>query len=170
VRARPTNMLTKSETEFAVAWFESADDVKRLSQGLNSATSALFKSIDAFLESYKNALNTQDQKPDLLTLNPLANALFLQLAASKDFSRSYATLQKICASGANSASAYELSRVVDLTAAIVPLPNTKKLHILKENSLAERALLAGAIFSEMAEIFDKIRQNSDLANHWYHAE
>ncbi|KAM9924624.1 hypothetical protein OXX59_004411 [Metschnikowia pulcherrima] len=170
VRARPTNMLTKSETEFAVAWFESADDVKKLSQGLNSATSALFKSIDAFLESYKNALNTHDQKPDLLTLNPLANALFLQLAASKDFSRSYATLQKICASGANSASAYELSRVVDLTAAIVPLPNTKKLQILKENSLAERALLAGTIFSEMAEIFDKIRQNTDLANHWYHAE
>ncbi|GEQ68957.1 hypothetical protein JCM33374_g2627 [Metschnikowia sp. JCM 33374] len=173
LRAQKTASRNPKTTEcvFALTWSDHiAPDTSAIVRKLQISTTLLFSSIDSFLDKYRNALTKKGKDADLLTLNPLANALFLQLAGSNDFDKAYTALQKICESGNTTESARGLSRIIDLTVAIVPFPNTEKLRVLSTIPLEKRALKADSMMGKMAAVFQEISTNSSMINHWFHGE
>lgn len=137
---------------------------------LKSATFDMFKLIGKFLVEYREAMANRTKTPDLLTLNPVANALYLQLAGSEEFSKAYLTLQKILLASKGDASKRSLSKLVDLTAAIIPFPNYEKLRILSVTDPKSRANLLVELVNKLTDVFDTIRENNGLLNHWFYEE
>lgn len=169
----------KKPTEglFKVHWNEKLDNAASQLQTLKSSTSVMFNAIDRFVTEYRQAMqnarsNPDENKGDLLTLNPLANALFLQLAGSKDFSKAYQSLQKIVSSLTSSEkpNARNLLRIVDLTAAIVPFPNHEKLKMLATVELKDRVAEINVMIEKMTEVFGALKENNKMVNHWFYNE
>ncbi|QWU86181.1 hypothetical protein CA3LBN_000399 [Candidozyma haemuli] len=167
---KPTEALLK------VHWNDKLDNPASHLQTLKSSTHILFNAIDRFVTEYRQAMQNagknQDKKSDLLTLNPLANALFLQLAGSKDFSKAYQSLQKIVNSltTAEKSNPRNLSRIVDLTAAIIPFPNHEKLKMLGTTELKDRVVEINVMISKMSEVFGALKENNKMVNHWFYNE
>lgn len=166
-----------TETLLKVHWNENIDNPAAHLLKLKSSTSVLFNAIDRFVTEYRQALqnngkNLEDNKNDLLTLNPLANALFLQLAGSKDFAKAYQSLQKIVGglSSSEKSNPRNLLRVVDLTAAIIPFPNHEKLKMLGTAALKDRVAEINVMITKMSEVFGALKENNKMVNHWFYNE
>lgn len=171
VRAKRLSEPKQGEVHVTVRWSEKPlSNMKSHLQELELTTASLFALIDSFVEGYRKALASQGKSSDLLTLNPLANALYLQLAGSKDFEKAYSTLQKMLSAGKLSESQKGLLRIIDLTVAIVPFPNHDKLKILLSPTLEDRVIEAKIMAEKMKNVFVTMKENNTLANHWFHNE
>lgn len=170
-----------TESLVSVHWGDKLEHVPSLLLTFRLTTELLFLAIDRFIADYRLAVSNQPKssksskstEQDLLTLNPLATALYLQLAGSKEFSKVYQSLQKIVNSLKSSPSKVEaaiLLRMIDLTAAIIPFPNHEKLRMLTTLELKNRVLVIQSISAKLTEVFKAIKENSQLANHWFYHE
>lgn len=175
--SRPNESLVK------VDWNETVANVVESFLTLNGNVSQLFRSIDRFIVDYRQALaldqknkGNPNSKGDLLTLNPLANALYLQLAGSKDFTKAYISLQKLFGTfNSGSQNALKIDqrsylRLIDLTSAIIPFPNHEKLNILSKYTLPDREKLVNEMVNKMVNVFNSLKENSHFINHWFHNE
>lgn len=164
-----------NEVLVSVHWNENLPYIAGHLQTLKSSTGSMFTCIDKFTSDYRQAMaNSAKVKEgsDLLTLNPLANALFLQLVGSKDFAKAYASLQKIVTSMSVSEAGNPraLLRIIDLVTAIIPFPNHEKLKMLSTLELKDRVVEINAMMSKMCEVFRTLKENNRMVNHWFHNE
>lgn len=166
----PEEAKHPSELIVSVVWDEKLSISSSQWSMLKTEAVELFALIERFLGEYKEALTAEKKQSDLLTLNPLANALYLQLAGSKEFSKAYQTLQQIFNATKGAHTAKSLLKIVDLTAAIVPFPNYEKLRILSIPDASKRAELLTQLITKMTEVFNTIRDNNSLLNHWFYEE
>ncbi|CAK9442190.1 uncharacterized protein LODBEIA_P59330 [Lodderomyces beijingensis] len=199
--------LRPNEELIAIDWSTDVYDLKSKFNTLRMNFSRLRKSIDDFISNYRQALsnnslasrggklslqndpskdgNAEEEQQkfhqNLLTLNPLANALFLQLTGSKDFSKATQNLQRLYShfnSGSSLGSGSQAEkigerdylRLVDLTAAILPFPNYEKLQLLNKCDVEERAVAINEMMLLLIEIFDNLERNNSFANNWFHKE
>lgn len=156
-------------------------------KSFNSHIHDLFGAIDKFIIDYRQALIKSKNSTDknLLTLNPLANALFIQLSGSKDFNKAYQSLQKLYKSfsgdldgrdragtGLDRAVELELTlvRLVDLTGAILPFPNYQKLNLLNKFDLHQRIDHINYMVDELIEVLENLFINNEFINHWFYNE
>lgn len=166
----PEEAKYASETIVSVLWNEKSSLNNSQWGSFKLLAGELFKLIELFLADYKEALAVQSKKLDLLTLNPLANSLYLQLAGSKEFSRAYLTLQKVLLTSKSSASSKSLLKIMDLTAAIVPFPNYEKLRVLSIVNDTQRVQFLGELVKKMTAVFEAIKENNRFINHWFYDE
>lgn len=166
----PEEAKHPSELIVSVVWEDKSSITGSQWSMLKTEAVELFALIERFLGEYREAMAAQKKESDLLTLNPLANALYLQLAASKEFSKAYQTLQKIFASSKGANSTKNLLKIVDLATAIIPFPNYEKLRILSIPDASKRAELLTQLITKMTEVFNTIRDNNSLLNHWFYEE
>ncbi|CUM50549.1 Lon protease-like protein 2, peroxisomal [Debaryomyces fabryi] len=170
-----------------IDWNANIDDVASQYDVLNTKALRLFKSIDEFIVDYRQALSiaaslakkgkqSKDlrQNGDLLTLNPLANSLYLHLAGSKDFTKAYISLQKLFGTF-NSSSNTKIDnktflRLIDLTCAIIPFPNHEKLKLLKDFNATDRVNEANLMLESMIQVFSNLKENNKFINHWFYNE
>lgn len=167
---RGYNSQKGNENYFTVQWDQKAQDVKGNLQKFKTKCKDLFVRMDKFVDEYRLVYETQNRSTDLLTLSPLANALYLQLAGSKDFSKAYKSLQRIVQGTDADSDAQVLLRVVDLTAAIVPFPVHEKYKLLRLLDLNDRVSEATEMVSKMSEVFLTIKENNSRINHWFQNE
>lgn len=136
----------------------------------------LFKSIDKFIIDYRKALGAKNNTTaDLLTLNPLANALYLQLVGSKDFSNALSSLQKLYTqySGDNNnykVSSFSFLKLIDLTAAVLPFPNYEKLTLLSKSKVIEKIDQINFMIERIDSVFANLQLNNQFVNHWFFNE
>lgn len=145
----------------------------------------LFKAIDKFIVDYRQALikSSNNIEKSLLTLNPLANSLYIQLSGSKDFNKAYQSLQKLYKSF--TASVQESSkkrnnptledellflRLIDLTSAIIPFPNYQKLNLLNKFHINERIDHVNLMIFQMIEVLNNLFNNNSFIDHWFYNE
>lgn len=161
-----------NEVLVSVKWSDSLPDLPMQLRKIKSSAGTLFSLIDKFVNDYKQNLAAKGNTNDLLTLNPLANALFLQLAGSKDFARAYSSLQKIimASTEAEVGSPRGFLRIIDLTAAIVPFPNYEKLKLINTLELKDRADKINILIEKMTHVFENIRESNEMMNHWFFNE
>lgn len=161
-----------NEVFVSVKWNESVPDLQRDVRLIKSTATSLFTLIDRFVDDYRHVLAAKGKGDDLLTLSPLANALFLQLAGSNDFVKAYASLQKIVTNngGSELATPRGLLRVIDLSTAIIPFPNHEKLRLLNTLDLKDRAGEINSLMEKMNDVFQKIKDSNLLMNHWFFNE
>lgn len=155
-----------------VKWNDSLLDLSVHVRKTKAVASVLFSLIDKFVEEYKRVLAAKDKTNDLLTLNPLANALFLQLAGTKDFAQAYASLQKIVSNLNDSevGTPRGFLRIIDLTTAIVPFPNHEKLKLLNITELRGRVSEINGLVEKMTHVFETINESNQIMNHWFFNE
>ena len=96
-----------------------------------------------------------------MTLNPLANALYMQLVGSKDFNKAFHRLQKLF-SQVIQGDEYKIDnetylRLVDLTCGILPFPNFQKLALLNEYKVDDRSILINEMMSQLIQILEIYR-------------
>ncbi|KAK6455164.1 Lon protease-like protein 2, peroxisomal [Scheffersomyces xylosifermentans] len=190
-RTRPNEQLLE------IDWNYDIPDLRQNFKALRENSSKLFKSIDSFIVDYRQALNinaangsksnlsianktSKNRGPspnngngDLLTLNPLANALYLQLAGSKDFSKAFISLQKLYGQfNADEAKIDSKSyiRLLDLTCGILPFPNHEKLKVLNQVGVDNRNAAITHMIGQLVKIFDNLKENNNFINHWFYNE
>lgn len=182
-KVKPTQ---SNEVLIDVDWNSNIDDVSNQYDVLNSKVLKLFKSIDGFIVDYRQALTvaaslakkgkqSKDlrQKGDLLTLNPLANSLYLHLAASKDFTKAYISLQKLFGTFSSSNTKIDnktFLRLIDLTCAIIPFPNHEKLKLLNKFNASDRINEVNRMLESMIQVFHNLKENNKIINHWFYNE
>lgn len=161
-----------NEVVVLVSWNAKLRDTALHYQTIRSSSKRLFTLVDTFVDEYRNLLNSKTKKQDLLALNPLANALYLQLAGSSDFAKAYSSLRKIISnwSLSDARDAKTFLRILDLIVAIVPFPNHEKLKILSCLDVTERVALVDAMLGKMTEIFKTLKENNAMVNHWFYEE
>ncbi|CCG22063.1 hypothetical protein CORT_0B03540 [Candida orthopsilosis Co 90-125] len=192
-----------NEAKVVVDWNTEVPDIKNRFKILRSNYKKLFNSIEKFLIMYREALKNNaamgsnnlsltkdnlnddkkqtDQDPvkqDLLTLNPLANALYMQLAGSKDFSKAFMSLQRLYSQIRTTSSSSEDAKVdaktylrlVDLTTAILPFPNYEKLRMLNKYKIDDRSDAINEMMLLLNDVFGALKQNNSFANNWFHNE
>lgn len=176
-----------NEALLEIDWNSNVNDVTQDYEMLNSNVSKLFKAIDGFIVDYRQALaissnltkkpknsNDLDKKGDLLTLNPLANAFYIHLAGSKDFTKAYISLQKLFGTFSTSSSTNidnkTFLRLIDLTCAIIPFPNHEKLKLLNKFNAGERVDEINTMVNIMIQVFKNLKENNDFVNHWFYKE
>lgn len=179
-----------NEALIEVDWDFVVNGIKEKYQTLSKNVSLLFSSIDNFVISYRLALNTatnlakkaktgasgaggSKDTGDLLTLNPLANALYMQLAGSKDFSKAYSSLQGIYAGYDSDIGAVDTKsflRLLDLTCAIMPFPNHMKLTLLLKQVPADRIEVLSGMIRSLNSVFETVKENGAFVNHWFYKE
>lgn len=161
-----------NEVLVSVLWNDAILDLPGQLSTMKSLALTLFALIDKFVEDYKKILANKSNTNDLLTLNPLANALFLQLAGSKDFAKAYISLSKIVTSMNSSEinSPRAFLRIIDLTSAIVPFPNHEKLKMLDTAELKDRSELISLLIEKMTAVFANIADSNLMMNHWFYNE
>lgn len=161
-----------NEALITVQWNDTLPDLAVHLDILKASTAILFSLIDKFVASYRQSLGAKGKSNDLLTLNPLANALFLQLAGSKDFAKAYSSLQKIVSgsSAAEIGTPRGFLRIIDLTTAIIPFPNHEKLKMLSTPELKDRAVEVNKLVEKMTQVFVNIGESNDIMNHWFFHE
>lgn len=168
------NFRAKKPNEILVSvlWNDYISNMNDHINSMKTLATGLFAQIDKFEDDYKKILANKGNTNDLLTLNPLANALFLQLAGSKDFAKAYTSLSKIVTSMSSSEinSPRAFLRVIDLTTAIVPFPNHEKLKMLRSVELQERASLVKSLIEKMTTVFANIADSNLMMNHWFYNE
>lgn len=112
---------------------------------------------------------------DLLTLNPVANALYLQLVGNKDFSKAFALLQKLYSQYLGNNPNYVIDpkaflRLLDLTCGVLPFPNHEKLAFLQLAKPAARVLELLAMVGRLQQVFVQLLANNAYVNHWFNTE
>lgn len=171
---RDSNFRAKKPNEILVSvlWNDTIQDLPGQLRTMKSLALTLFALIDRFVNDYKKILANKGNTNDLLTLNPLANALFLQLAGSNDFAKAYASLSKIVTSMSSSEidSPRAFLRVVDLTSAIIPFPNHERLKMLEAAELSDRSELIYLLIEKMTSVFANIADTNLMMNHWFYNE
>ncbi|RLV94175.1 Lon protease 2 peroxisomal [Spathaspora sp. JA1] len=158
---------------------------------LSKNINLLFKSIELFLSNYRQTLThgstgnlsltnknktppknspiePEHKQQDLLMLNPLANALYLQLSGSKDFTKAFKSLQKLYTAGDIDHKIY--LRLVDLTGAILPFPNYQRLNLLAKYKISERSREINKMIIGLNKIFEELKSNNSFVNHWFYNE
>lgn len=181
LRVESLKKIRNNEALLEVDWDFHVDHLKDNFKLLRDNSYQLFDCIDEFIVEYRKALSNSEDKTesgDLLTLNPLANALYLQLVGSKDFTKAYNSLQQLYSqfstSPSSSAEAKILGqsflRLVDITAAILPFPNHEKHKLLNQFEPIKRIDKINAMLSELVAIFDNLKENNAFVNHWFHNE
>ena len=120
-----------------------------------------------------DSTNDKDSRQDLLTLNPLANSLYLQLVGSKDFNKAFTSLQSLFSQF--SSDKYEIDgrtylRLIDLTCGILPFPNQQKLALLKSHGIEERSTLMNEMIMQLNQIFESLHVNNTFVNNWFQNE
>jgi ATP-dependent Lon protease len=189
----PKKNMKINEKLVEVDWNIDVDDLRGNYKALRENSSALFSKIDEFIVEYRQALSnnsansnasvnkqksskkTGDNSGDLLTLNPLANALYLQLAGSKDFTKAFNSLQKLYSQTSSNDSKYKIDskyflRLLDLTCGILPFPNHEKLKLLSKFEVGERNQEINTMIVQLITIFDSLKQNNSFVNHWFYNE
>lgn len=145
----------------------------------NDKVQNLFSVIDKFIIEYRQALlkSKSDSAKDLLALNPLANALYLQLSGSKDFTKAYQSLQRLFetfnANVLSDPTKFDHStflRLVDLTSAIVPFPNHQKLTLLNQISVNDRIAEVNSMINGLVDVFNNLFSDNTFINHWFFNE
>lgn len=170
------HMLRTNEVLVNVDWLLSVHDISAKQEQVNEHIKKLFKAIDVFVVDYRQALAIASKKGKpkdkiLLTLNPLANALYLQLAGSKDFSKAYLSLQKITGNLAGKTiDTKNFLRLLDLVSAIVPFPNHEKLKVLNSFDPSTRVDEVCAMMGRMVAVFANLKENTQFVNHWFFNE
>ncbi|KAI5950089.1 hypothetical protein KGF57_004435 [Candida theae] len=192
-----------NEAKVVVDWNAEIPDLRNRFKTLRSNYKKLFNSIEKFLIMYREALKnnaamgssnlslTKDTlndekkqgehdpvKQDLLTLNPLANALYMQLAGSKDFSKAFLSLQRLYSQIRTTSSSAEDAKVdaktylrlIDLTTAILPFPNYEKLRMLNKYKIDDRSDAINEMMLLLNGVFEALKQNNAFANNWFHNE
>lgn len=161
-----------NEVVALVSWTVKLDDIPLHYQAIRSSSKLLFSLIDTFVEEYRNALGAKTKKQDLLALNPLANALYLQLAGSSDFAKAYSVLCKIVSNWTltDARDPKAFLRILDLIVAIVPFPNYEKLVILSCFDVKERVEIVHSMIGRMTKIFATLKENNTMVNHWFYEE
>ncbi|KAG5421391.1 hypothetical protein I9W82_000481 [Candida metapsilosis] len=192
-----------NEAKIIVDWNAEVPDIRNKFKTLRSNYKKLFNSIEKFLIMYREALKNnaamgssnlsltkdnlnddkkQDEqdpvKQNLLTLNPLANALYMQLAGSKDFSKAFMSLQRLYSQIRTTPSSAEDAKVdaktylrlIDLTTAILPFPNYEKLRLLNKYKIEDRSDAINEMMSLLNGVFEALKQNNSFANNWFHNE
>ncbi|CAN3485419.1 lon protease homolog, mitochondrial [Diutina catenulata] len=112
---------------------------------------------------------------DLLTLNPVANALYLQLVGNKDFSKAFASLQKLYSQYSGNNPNYVIDpkaflRLLDLTCGVLPFPNHEKLAFLQLAKPAARVSELSAMVGRLQQVFVQLSANNAYVNHWFNTE
>ncbi|KAK6462240.1 Lon protease-like protein 2, peroxisomal [Scheffersomyces coipomensis] len=187
-----------------VDWNFDIPNLKENFKTLKESSSNLFKAMDKFIIQYRQALNnhssnsknsnlslvnknlkkaqenqasqmTNNDDSDLLILNPLATALYLQLSGSKDFSKAFISLQKLYGQfGANdsglSIDGKSFLRLIDLTCGILPFPNNLKLKLLHKINISERTDTIEEMINLLIETFESLKQNNSFISHWFYNE
>lgn len=188
LKVKGHKLARPNESLIEIDWSHNLPKMKNHMIQLNQKVAELFTSIDNFVVKYRQSLNvatslarkakagttTPKDKGDLFTLNPLANALYLQLAGSKDFSKAYSSLQAIYASLDSQkppqADSKFLLRVIDLTCAIMPFPNYQKLRLLLKVSPQLRIDQIIAMINGLVGVFNNLKDNGERINHWFFRE
>lgn len=169
------------EGKIDVNWNFAIRDRDVLSKKLYARFSQLFQRVDEFLKDYRTSLNNSSDKNkekeqskdgDLLILNPLANALFLHLAGSKDYASAYSNLQKLYKTLASNfkIESKTILRFVDLSCAIVPFPAQQKLDILNISDPSERIKAFIGMIGGLSDVFDNLKENNLFVNNWFNNE
>lgn len=158
------------EVIVSVVWNDKLNISNNQCSALKKSALKLFHLIEQFLVDYRESMAAQAKNTDLLTLNPLANALFLQLSGSREYSRAYLTLQNIYLSTKNTNTEKSVLKMVDLTTAIVPFPNYEKLRVLSISDASKRVDYLCEIVGKMTTVFDMIKDNNSFMNHWFYEE
>lgn len=181
------NSFKANESLIKVDWNALVQNLNVKHEELDKNINALFKSIDSFTADYRQALavvgdttNSKWKDKDLLTLNPLANALYLQLTGSKDFTKAYASLKKLlgslnmkyanASSSSNSPDSRNFLRFIDLISAIIPFPNHEKLKVLNQFEINDRINQVNAMVTKMTLIFENLKKDTSFINHWFYSE
>ncbi|KAI5966055.1 hypothetical protein CANMA_003301 [Candida margitis] len=201
--AEPRTKTRPNEANVTVDWSTEVSDINNRFKTLRSNYKKLFNSIEKFLIMYREALKnnasmgsnnlslTKDNlnddkkqgdkdpiKQDLLTLNPLATALYMQLAGSKDFSKAFSSLQRLYSQIRTTSSSSEDAKVdaqtylrlIDLTSAILPFPNYEKLKMLNRYKIDDRSDAINEMILLLNDVFEALKQNNSFANNWFHNE
>ncbi|RCK65796.1 Lon protease 2, peroxisomal [Candida viswanathii] len=192
-----------NERVVRIDWTHQVHDLKAKFKNLKLHYNDLHHSIERFLSDYRRALSVysnqsnkngnlslvrktdsnkagktdsgseKDTRQDLLTLNPLANSLYLQLVGSKDFNKAFMSLQSLFSQF--SSDKYEIDnrtylRLIDLTCGILPFPNQQKLALLNSHDLDARAALMNEMLLQLNQIFDSLHANNTFVNNWFQNE
>lgn len=177
LRTESSGELRDNEALVEVDLDAAVEHVRPAFKALRSKAYHLFDCIDDFVVEYRKALNTtESNKKDLLTLNPLANAFYLQLAGSKDFNKAYSSLQKLFALfSADDKSKGKIRsdaflRLVDITGAVLPFPNHEKHKLLTLFDTAARIQKINSMVGDLTTVFENLKENNSFVNHWFHNE
>lgn len=148
----------------------------------NKKAVQLFDVIDEFLQNYQRALKASNMKilksnggknsGDILCLNPLANALYLQLNGSREVTKAYSSLKKLFSSynSGNKIDSRSFLRLVDLACAIIPFPNHQKLILLNNFRADERIKTVHGMIEDLIKVFKNLEANNEYVNHWFFNE
>lgn len=149
---------------------------------LNKNASELFTTIDKFIADYQKALKSSNMKilrandgknsGSILCLNPLANALYLQLNGSREVTKAYESLKKLFATyhSSNKIDSRSFLRLIDLSCAIVPFPNYQKLGLLNKYKAEERIKEVNSMINDLIAVFKNLETNNEYVNHWFFNE
>lgn len=170
-----------NEGLYSVHWNQNIEDVTSKFAEVSANVSKLFAEIDSFVRDYKQALNSKssketdnkiDETSGLLTLNPLANALYLHFYGSKDFMKAYNSLQKLfdAFKMPSEGSDEVLSRLIDLTTAVLPFPNYERLALLAAFDTTSRVHQINSMVSYLTIILENLRSNNEYVSHWFYHE
>lgn len=154
----------------------------------------LFKVIDMFVINYRKVTGSsspkgalvikktpQNEQPsekppgDLITLNPVANALYIQLVGNKDFAKAFTLLQKLYGQYSLDNQNYvvdskSLLRLIDLTAGVCPFPNYEKLSFLNIEKPKKRVDELVLMVKRLEKVFLSIDSNNSYLNQWFNHE
>lgn len=182
---KTSQKIKPNEVSLDIDWNGTIENISTKYTELTNNIKQLFKSIDSFIVDYRKALNIASnnnaknpkaKEKDLLTLNPLANALYLQLAGSKDFTKAYISLQKLIGNfsiGAKNDMSLDnknFARIIDLISAIIPFPNHEKLKVLNQTEINDRVNHVNTMMGKLVAVFDSLKDNTDVINHWFYNE
>ncbi|CAI5758513.1 unnamed protein product [Candida verbasci] len=198
--SQPKHKAKINESLISIDWNNDVIDLKNKFLNLRTNYNKLYKSIEKFLIDYRQALNNsiinkngnnlsliketkedhnkKNNNPkdlDLLTLNPLANALYLQLAGSKDFTKAFVSLHKLFSQFSSASQDTKIDnrtylRLIDLTCGILPFPNYEKLNLLNQYKIENRSELINSMILQLIDIFNNLQENNSFVNHWFHNE
>lgn len=154
----------------------------------------LFKVIDEFVVNYRRVMSsstpkgalvlkkpsendpTSDERSgDLITLNPVANALYLQLVGNKDFAKAFTLLQKLYGQYSLDNQNYvvdskSLLRLIDLTVGVCPFPNYEKLSFLNIEKPKKRVDELVFMVKRLEKVFLSVDSNNSYLNQWFNHE
>lgn len=166
----PEQAQRPSEIIVSVVWNDYPSVSNAKFSALKKSALVLFRLIDEFLVKYREAVADKAKNKDLLDLDPLASALFLQLAGAKELSKSYLTLQRSFKSANNVNPERSSMELVDHATAILPFPNYEKLKVLSITDANKRFEYFHEIMDKLTIVFNLIQDNNSRMTHWYNEE
>lgn len=170
------NLERPNEKLIDINWNPQVSNLPKHFERFSGKVLKLLKGIDDFIIDYRNALaatSDLDTKKslDLLALNPLANALYLQLFGSKDFSKAYTSLQKLIKASISDESMKRddvaFMRLIDFTSAIIPFPNHEKLTLLSIIDPVSRVDEINTMMEKLYQVLLNLKTNNLFISHWF---